>query len=397
LPYFLHIDWAMSNLLIVGGIIAVGLFSGKLSNKVRLPKVTGYLIAGVVIGPSVANIISYQQIENVSIISDIALGLILFTIGGELDRIRTMRAGWRIVLLALAEGFGAMLLVFVGLSVFGCTLNHALLISAIAIATAPAATLLVLWEYEAKGPLTDALTSVVAFNNGVCIILFHAVFTLTDLSHGAAISDAFLLPVYTIAGSIALGTAVGLLVGWVERYLNTSAEILLVIIAGILCTVGTAQMFGLAPMLACMAVGASCAFISPLHRLVGVELRYMELPFYIAFFVLAGAGLHLNELAYLGIPGLIYIFARFAGKIGGAYAGGRALNFPKPVYNYVGLGLAPQAGVAIGLAYYVSDRYEASGLIITTIIFSSIIVFETVGPPLTKLAVKFAGEIKVEN
>jgi len=397
LPSFLQIDWAVSHLLIVGGVIALGLFSGKLSNKIKLPKVTGYLVAGVIIGPSVAGVISYEQIENVSIISDIALGLILFTIGGELDRLRVIRDGRRIAILALAEGLGAMLLVFVCLAVFGCTLNHALLIAAIAVATAPAATLLVLWEYEAKGPLTNVLTSVVAFNNGVCIVLFHAAFTFTDLSHGAPVLDALLLPAYTILGSIAVGTAIGFLVGWVERFLNTSAEILLVIIAGILCTIGLSHVLGLAPMLACMAVGGSCAFISPLHRLVGVELRYMELPFYIAFFVLAGAGLHISELAYLGIPGLLYIAARMAGKVGGAYFGGRLLKFPKQVSNYVGLGLAPQAGVAIGLAYYVSDRYETTGLIITTIIFSSIIVFETVGPPLTKLAVKLAGEITVED
>jgi Kef-type K+ transport system membrane component KefB len=351
---------------------------------------------GLVIGPSLLGILTRPMLEDVRLVNDIALGLILFAIGGvfQLERFRII--GRRIFFLTLAESFGAMLLVFLGALGLGTPFMLALLLGVVAIATAPAATLLVLREYNSKGPVTDYVLSIVALNNMICVVLFSMAFAGVHIVQGHGVVTALWLPAKEIAGALVIGGVIGAILSYWENHIDDLPEMLMAIIGGILVATGAALTIGISPLLPAMVAGAVTANFSQMHRLVHVELRQAEQPFYIAFFVLSGAALHIEYLPHLGLLGMTYLILRVAGKYFGIYIAAKPLKAPETVRNNVGMALVPQAGVAIGLARSAYLAYPEFGRTILQVILATVIVYETVGPLLTRWAIFRAGEVEEE-
>ncbi|MBZ0266125.1 cation:proton antiporter [bacterium] len=387
------------NLFGLGIAILMGLLGGKLARRLKIPRVTGYLLIGLLIGPYILGLIPKEVSSSLTVINDIALGLILFAIGNEFEWSHIKRVGvGSLFRLALYESFGVLIFVSVGFILIGESVSFSLLIASIAIATAPAATLLVIREYHSRGVLTDRLLALVAINNVLCLIIFRIVYGYHHIQNGADVLSSILQPIYVVTVSLVLGYILGRLLTIWENHLDELSELLLVIIGVVLVGTGVGRMLHLSPMLISMAAGATITNSSYMHRLIYVEQRQLEQPVYIAFFVLAGTSLHLDVLPQMGIAGVIYLVGRSLGKIGGVFLAGQKVKEKYPqIPKYLGITMLCQAGVAIGLAYEVSVDYPEIGAVITTIVLSTVIINETIGPYLVRVGLSRSHEIGEKN
>jgi len=378
----------------VGAVMLLGLLGGKAARLVRLPKVSGYILTGIVIGPSVLGMISTEIIESISIINDIALGLIMFAIGGvfEINHIRSV--GKKVLWLTLAQSLATLVLTAGGLYFVGVEAYPALLLGTIAIATAPAATLLVIREFEAKGEFTDTLITVTATSNVVCILVFEFVFSAIDLTEGRSLVYALIGPFYELGGSLMIGFVVGYIISRWEQRIDDQAELLMIIVAGIILVTGLAMTLNVQPLFATLIMGAVTTNFSMMHRLVYVEMRQIEQPLYIAFFVLAGASLHLNLLWGLGLAGGVYLVARVVGKSLGVWIVGRWRKLTPSIGRCLGPGLVAQAGVAIGLIEVLEQSNPEIAATVTPIILATILVYETLSPPIIEWVLFRAGDVR---
>ncbi|MCB2211700.1 cation:proton antiporter [bacterium] len=387
-------DIQIDEIFSLGLAILMGILAGKFAYRLKIPRVTGYLLMGLLIGPHFTNLIPEHVVHNLDVINDIALGLILFAIGNEFEWSHLNRIGIaKLLQLALFETLGVLVFVSGGFMLLGYEPVISLLVGSIAIATAPAATLLVVREFHSHGPLTDRLLALVAVNNILAMGLFRIIYSFVHLSNGADLTATILQPIYEIVVSVVLGILLGKILGFWERHLDELPELLLVIIGVILVGTGLARMLQLPPMMVAMAAGATIANSSYVHRLIYVEQRQLEQPIYIAFFVLAGLSLHVEMLLQMGFAGVVYLLARSAGKIGGIWLAGRVTSQPVEVSKFLGMTLLCQAGVAIGLSYEIIADYPEIGQMITTIVLATVILNETVGPYLVKLGLSMAHEV----
>lgn len=380
----------------VGAVMLLGLLGGKVARLLKAPKVTGYLMTGILIGPSVLGLLSHEIIDNLAILNDIALGLIMFAIGGvfEIHHIRSV--GKKTLWLTIAQSAGAVILISGALIVAGLDFYPAVLLGTLGIATAPAASLLVVREYEAKGDFTDTLITIVATSNVVCILLFEYVFSMGELTSGSGLLVALISPLYDLGGSLIIGGAVGFLISKWEQKVDDQAELLMIIVAGVMLVTGLSFSLGVQPLLATLVMGAVTTNLSLMHRLVYIELRQIEQPLYIAFFVLAGASLHLELIPGLGLVGITYLLSRVIGKVASIYAVAKWKGFSSDIRNYLGMGMLVQAGVAIGLVDLVNRTNPSVGAIVTPIILATVLVYETAGPPVIRYILFKVGDAKVE-
>jgi Kef-type K+ transport system membrane component KefB len=384
----------ISELLTVGAVMLLGLLGGKVARHFHIPKVTGYLVIGLVLGPSVLNLLGKAVIANVELVSDLALGMIMFAIGGVFELNHFRRVEHRLLRLSLAESAGSFVLVTLGAGALGMGWYPALLLGAISIATSPSVSLLVIREYDARGQLSDLLLSMVALNSVICILVFTFILHWGAITEAGGIFMALGWTVYEALGSVLVGGVVGWLLSQLEARVDDQAELLMVIVAGVLVAIGTAMTLRISPLMAALAVGAMTTNLSVMHRLAYVELRQTEQPLYIAFFVLSGAKLDIRAFASLGLLGIVYIIARGAGKYLGNFLSARTMGIAGPIRTHLGLALIPQAGVAIGLMRLASERYAHIGAIISAVILAAVIVYETLGPLVTRWAIFAAGEGK---
>ena len=384
-------------LLSVGMVILLGLLGGKLSHRLKIPRVTGYMLTGLLFGPSVLGLISKTTLADIHMVNEIALGLILFAIGGEIELRHLKAMGKKLFFIAFAESLGAFVLVTILTILITHDISLAILLGSISMATAPGVTLLVIREYNARGPLTETLLAVVAMNNILCLVIFRVFFSVHAAMFGEPVWDALLGLLKELVFSVAIGAATAAIITWWEQKIDDLSELLLVIIAGLLMAIGLAKTIGISYLMICLIIGAITNNLSMMHRLVYAELRQTEMPFYIAFFVLSGASLHLDMLSQIGLLGVAYLFARPIGKYIGSYYAGKKCNAAPQITNNIGMALLPQAGVAIGMAITVTEAHPEMGYIISTVILSSVIVYEGFGPFLTKLAIGRAGEIHLQE
>jgi len=380
----------------VGAVMLLGLLGGKFARLVKAPKVTGYLLTGIVIGPSVLGLLSHEIIGNLAILNDIALGLIMFAIGGvfEIHHIRTV--GPKTLWLTVAQSGGALVFTTGALVIVGLDFYPAVLLGTLGIATAPAASLLVVREYEAKGDFTDTLITIVATSNVVCILLFQYVFSMGNLTSGEGLLIALVSPLYDLGGSLIIGGAVGYLISRWEPKIDDQAELLMIIVAGVMLVTGLSFSLDLQPLLATLVMGAVTTNLSLMHRLVYIELRQIEQPLYIAFFVLAGASLHLELIPALGLVGITYLISRVIGKVVTIYAVAKWKGFSSDIRNYLGMGMIVQAGVAIGLVDLVNRTNPSVGAVVVPVVLATVLVYETVGPPAIRFILFKVGEAKPE-
>ena len=376
-------------------MIASGMLFGRLAKLAKLPNVTGYLVAGLLIGPAVFGLLSEEFVTSISVISEVSLGFIAFSIGNEFKLSYFRRVGAAPIVIACMESLGAVVVVFLALLAFGQTVSFSLVLASIAAATAPAATIMVIKQYRAKGPVTETLLSVVAIDDATALILFSLCATLARVLGGGSALTArdILLPLWEIFGALLIGALLGVLFLIPLRFFKKSGNRLALIFALVFAGLGIAEITGVSNLLLCMAMGAVVANLS---SDVG---HLMELcdgvtpPIFILFFVASGADLKLKLLPTVGIVGAVYVLFRVIGKVGGASLGAVMSHTDAKVKKYLGFALVPQAGVAIGLSKAAAVAVPEYAAEISTVILCATLIYELVGPAITKLSLRAAGEI----
>ncbi len=397
-----NLVFALSLLLTAGFALA------RLAKALHLPSVTGYIVAGIALGPSWLNLISIEVLENrLQVFTHIALLLVAFGIGERFD-LQQLRAQARaLVRVSLGETLGSFVLVgmSVGLVAWLSGKGDAsfavavgLVCASIAVATAPAATVMVIRELEASGPISRLVLSNVVVNNALSVTLFGiavaAAQVLLGTGSGSILARAT-WPLVITLGSLLLGIAVGLACDFVVHRLRQRADVLVVALAAIFFCGGFAEYLGLSSLLAGAAAGF--AVVNRDRRDVRAfrAINDFEPPIYGIFFTLAGAQLHLSELAAVGLLGATFVLARGAGKYLGAWLGARSVPMASRRARSIGLGLLPQAGLAIGLAYLVRQdpSLEPIRTLVINLVIASVVVNELLGPPLVRMMLIGAGEV----
>lgn len=411
-------------LLIAGAVILVSYYSGKTTRLIRLPSIIGYMIIGLILGPSFLNLLDHGIQSDLSFITEIALGFVALSIGLELNLASLKKLGGGIITIIFAESFAAFIVTAIGLYLYSRDIAMSLIFASFAPASAPAGTVAVIKEYRAKGSLTKALYAVVGFDDGLAIIIFGFTAATVKLmlqnQTGAAefsVGLAFFEPLKETVLSLIIGGVIAAILSLVIRKVKNNADVLILIVGFVLLTIGICSILHLSLILTNMAIGLLIVNTQRhelSHRIGEVLSEVMPL-FFVMFFALAGANLHISALPALGVFGIIYICCRSAGLIGGAALGGCIGNVEPKVKKYVGLGILSQAGVAIGLALIVKQDFQGLGKVVEvvngteihmgdvigtagiTTITATCIFFEIIGPILTKIALSKAGEINAED
>ncbi len=385
----------MNTLLLVGITMMAGLIMSRAAKLVKLPNVTAFLVAGLIIGPCVAGIISREQAESMGIISEAALGFIAYSIGGEFKLSYLKKIGKAPLTITFFQGMTTAVSVDVGLILFGVDVPLALLLGAIALATAPAATLMVVRQYKADGPVTQMLLPVVAMDDALGLMVFSISAAVAQgmLGGEVTISSMLLTPLIEIVGSFALGAALGWLLAFGARFFASRGNKLALSIALVLAGVGLCDILNLSSLLVCMMIGAMMVNLSQQREVLIEQCNRFTPPLFLLFFVLSGADLDLSVLPSVGLIGVAYLLLRCIGKWGGTYLGAVCVKADKHIRHYLGLTLLPQAGVAIGMAALVSARFPTLAAQVNTIVLAGVLVFELIGPVITKIALTKAGEI----
>ncbi len=382
----------MNWLYVLGIVILAGIFLGLLVSYIKLPKVTGYLVAGIIIGPFVLKIVPTEAIHGLTVISEAALGFIAYSIGSSLNFKDLKKIGSGIIIIALFEALMAVVVVtLVMITVFKQPLAFSLSLGAIASATAPAATIMVLKQYRAKGPLVNTLIPVVAIDDAIAVIAFGIALSIAKAltnGTGALTVMSIMNPFIEIIGSAVLG----IILGFVNRLSNSREQTMSMAIGVILLAIGLANKLHLSGLLTCMVMGGTISNITDGKTKLLTVLDEFTNPIFIAFFTISGLELDMSVLKTVGIIGAGYVIARVIGKVLGAYLGAKIAKSEPIVQKYLGLTLVPQAGVAIGLALIVQNELPAYGTQIRTIILAGTVIYELIGPLCTKIAIFKAGE-----
>lgn len=376
--------------------LILGLLSSKVMERVKFPHVTGYIIIGLIAGPYVFKIIPLDAIESFSVIPDIALGLIAFSIGSEFKLSFLKIVGKSPVIIAFFEAVCAVLLVDLVLILTGNDVAFSLVLGAIAAATAPAATLMVVRQYKAKGPVTSTLLPVVALDDAVALICFGisvAIAKSIGSTGEASIIYTLLEPLAEIFGSLIFGAICGVILKFLTSWFTGQGNRLSLALAFVFICIGVSLLLNLSSLLVCMAMGAVFTNISKYSDDTFKYIENITHPIYLLFFFISGAELDITLLPTVGVIGIIYIIVRVIGKVIGTAIGANISKAEPVVKKYLGYTLIPQAGVAIGLAGIATSVVPEYGNKIQAIILCATIVYELVGPLITKIALTKAGEI----
>ena len=416
----------MDILLSLSIALLAGLLLSRLAKLLKLPAVTAYLIAGILVGPYVLGQLgvkglgftSTENIETFSILCDVALGFIAFSIGNEFRLSQLKKIGKQATIIGIVQAVVTTLLVDVALIALSFILPDgvfplpaAIILGAIAAATAPAATLMVVKQYKAKGPLTDILLPVVALDDAVGLILFAVSFGVArGISVGSvSITSIVVEPILEIVLSLGLGAVMGLLFSLCERFFHSRSKRLAVSVAFVLMTIALAMVkfeiggvhIGFSTLLVCMMLGTIFCNICDFSEELMDRVDRWTAPLFIIFFVVSGAELDLSVFTsgWIILIGVVYIFSRSLGKYSGASLSAKLTRCDDNIVKYLGITLLPQAGVALGMATIVmsSDLNPDIGRIVQQITLFAVLVYELIGPMLTKIALTKAGDITPEG
>ena len=410
-----------TNLILLAVALVGGLMLSRLTKLVNLPTVTAYLIAGLLLGPFCIGALklpglgfnSLEQVEGLSIITQTALGFIAFTIGNEFRLSQLKATGVKAITIGILQAVVTTIVVDIVLIGLHLCFPHvisvpcAITLGAIASATAPAATLMVVRQYKADGPLTRLLLLVVAIDDAVGLLLFSVSFGIaTALESGAVnVLGVVVEPIIEIILSLGLGTVMGLLLIWVETFFRSRSKRMSISVAFVILTVGLSMLkfqiegihCGFSLLLVCMMTGTIfCNVCDTSEELMGRVERW-TVPLNVLFFVISGAELDLKILInpVTLIIGVVYIIARSAGKYLGAFSSCKAVKCSPAITKNLGITLLPQAGVALGMA--LTATALSDGALVRNVILFSVLVYELVGPALTKRSLLLAGEIRPEG
>ena len=413
----------MTAILAISVALIMGLLMTRILRPLKLPDVTAYLIAGVLIGPYVLGrlnipgigFVSTSDVEQYALISNVALGFIAFTIGNEFRLSQLKNIGRQAMIVGIAEGLVASLCVNIAMFVLHIVLGAklpittAITLGAIATATAPAATLMVVRQYKAKGKLTDILLPVVALDDAVALMVFAVSFGVAmALKDGAFNMTSILVePFLEIVLSLIVGAFMGWLLTKLETLFNSNSNRLSLTIAFVFLTVGISMLefdvggvhIQFSSLLVCMMLGTVFCNICPLSEDLMEKSDRWTAPLFALFFVISGAELELSVFSDISIViiGVVYIIFRCIGKYLGAWSSAKAAGCDPVVQKYLGITLFPQAGVALGMCITAAAKFGAEGAMIRNIVLFSVLVYELVGPSMTKWALKKTGDIQPKS
>ena len=418
----------METLLSIAIAMAAGLFISRFAKMFKLPAVTGYLIAGIIIGPYVLGLcgieglgfVDHEAVESLKLLSDVALGFIAFAIGNEFRVSQLKRTGKQATVIGIFQAVIATL--FVDAALIGLhfilgpdklPLPVAIILGAIASATAPAATLMVVRQYKAEGKLTDLLLPIVALDDAVGLIIFAISFGIAkSLDNGETLTVISILvnPLLEIICSLLLGAILGFLFSLAEKFFKSNSKrlslavtvvILAVALSKLSFTIGEEIHIGFSSLLVCMMLGTVFCNMCDFSEEIMLKTDKWTAPLLMLFFVLSGAELELSVFTDIIIVliGVIYIIFRSAGKILGARWSSAWVKCEANIQKYLGITLLPQAGVALGMATIARAELGATGIMVGNIVLFGVMIYELVGPLMTKIALTKAGDIhpRVDN
>ncbi len=413
----------MQTLLSLSIALFAGLMLSRAAKFLKLPAVTAYLVAGIIVGPyclgafgvSGLGFTSMEDVNTYSLLADVALGFIAFLIGNEFRMSQLKQTGKQALVIGIFQAVFTTLLVdivLIGLFFLmgdKLPLPAAIVLAAVASATAPAATLMVVKQYKAKGPLTGILLPVVALDDAVGLVLFAISFGVAKaLGAGSpSITSIVLEPILEVVFSLLLGLVMGLLFTFFERFFHSRSKRLAMSVTFVFLTVALSMLkfningihIGFSSLLVCMMLGTvfcnTCDFSEELMD----RIDRWTAPLFIIFFVISGAELELSVFTDIAIIliGIVYIISRSAGKYIGAFISSKAVKCDENIVKYLGITLLPQAGVALGMAIKAEAELGADGAIVGNITLFAVLIYEIIGPVLTKISLLKAGEIQPEG
>jgi len=407
-------------LLSTSALLILGYFLGKLSALIRLPEITGYIVAGFILGDSVLGIVHHEMSKSLQVVTDVALGLIALTIGGEFLMSKLRRMGSEVLILTVSQIFLTLVVVTLSLWLLQLPLPFALILGSIATATAPAATVAVVQSLRAHGPFVDRLYGVVALDDAGAVIIFGVVFAVVSgvltvdssgvVGHGAGAGGAAVI--LSALKEVLLSILIGAVVGWIIHALahgkNHSGELTIIALGWVFLLTAISLVFHLSALLSNIAAGMIIINLSPRNHRIFRNLEPLTPPIYALFFAIAGTKLHPAIFAQkdILIYGMVFIAARAFGKLSGIWSGAVLAKSRANVRKYLGICMLPQAGVAIGLVLMIQtspmvallDSEQRSIIaIMVNIILLSVFFNELSGPPLSKLAIVKALDMEVDS
>ena len=373
-------------------VIFIGIIGGRIANYFKLPNVSGYIIGGLLIGPSFLNLIKAGEAADFNIVNEVALAAIAFSIGSEFLLKDIIKTGKDVLIITVAEVMGAVILVFlVTYFIFKQSFEFSLVIASMSAATAPAGILMVIRELKAQGPLVRTILPVVAIDDAIGIMVFGISMSIAKLTSGVgsfSIIQIIWAPLFEIIGSLLLGGILGFLLSYLAPKARGRDELLSMVLGFILIGTGAANYLEVSPLLTCMALGAMLINLMQNANRVFNLIADFTPPIYLLFFTLAGASLNLSVLTKVGALGIGYILARAVGKVIGATLGAKYVNCDEKVTKYLGMSLLTQGGISIGLSMIVSKELPQFSESIITVILFSVLIYEIAGPILAKIAIQ---------
>lgn len=409
----------------LAALIVLALVGGKIMELIRFPKVTGYILIGIIIGPSVLGILSFDMVEKFTIIRQVAIGFIGYTIGLELKFRKLKKTGKQVTIITLTQALMTTLLVTGAVGAYLTVSNgnyiwtYALILGAIATATAPGPIVAVVKNYRTKGPVTDVLLPLVALDDAIGIMVFAIMLslgtTLLGISGTVSVSAMILDPLLEIIISIIIGVFFGYVLSFIVKRFNREPDstLLMITLGIVFAGIGIGQVpiimnlfdlhqtIYLSAILLPMTIGIVLTnnIDDAFEKRLTKNTDLFSAPILLGFFTLAGAELHLSSLLSIGFLGVVYIIFRVVGKVTGAYTGAKISHAPPTVTKYLGFTLIPQAGVAIDMALTTELRFEELtgfefiGTNIMTIVLAATVIYEVLGLIVVKSALSRAGEI----
>ncbi len=413
----------MQALLSISIAIFAGLMLSRVAKILKLPAVTAYLVAGILVGPYVLGqfgipglgFISIADVEHYSILSDVALGFIAFMIGNEFRLAQLKTIGKQATVIGISQALITTVIVDIFLISLHFimpdkfSLSAAIILGAVATATAPAATLMVVRQYKAKGPVTDILLPVVALDDAVGLVVFAISFGVAEAIKFNSIDPVSVIvePLLEVVLSILLGAVMGFIFTFCEKFFHSRSKRIAMSVAFVILTVAISKIDNISigevnikfsSLLACMMLGSVFCNICDFSEELMDRVDRWTAPLFVLFFVLSGAELDLSVFTEWTIVliGIIYIVARSIGKYLGAFLSAKAVKCDKNIVKYLGITLLPQAGVALGMAIE-AKKFGPEGAIVASITLFAVLIYELVGPLLTKIALTKAGDIQPEG
>ena len=410
----------METLLAISVALSAGLFMSRVVKPLRLPAVTGYLVAGILVGPYCLGLLginglgftSHDEVAAMSIINDVALGFIAFAIGDEFRLSQLKKTGKQATVIGIFQAIITTALVdavLIGLHfILGpekLPLSTAIILGAIASATAPAATLMVVRQYKAKGKLTSLLLPIVALDDAVGLIIFAVSLGFAKTLHNGELSLTSVIvdPLVEIFLSLIVGAIIGYVLSFCEKFFRSNTKRQALVVTAIFLAVALSKLkyniggvhVGFSPLLVCMMLGTIFCNVCDFSEDMMEKTDKWTAPIFILFFVLSGAELEFSvfgDLAIVGI-GVVYIISRSIGKYFGARFSAGLVKCEPQIKKYLGITLLPQAGVALGMSITAMAELGSEGIIIRNIVLFGVLIYELFGPMMTKMSLMKAGEI----